>query len=55
MYAISDDGDVITHLIKQFMDEFKEQKEFTDYFRKTWSHDERCIDKIIYIIHYITF
>ena len=55
MYAISDDGDATTHLIKQFMEEFKEQKEFIDYFRKTWCHDERRIGKIIYIIHYIIY
>lgn len=32
MYPMSDDEDITTHLINHFMEEFKEEKAFTDYF-----------------------
>ena len=47
MYAMSDDEDVTTHLIKNFMEEFKEEKTFIDYFQKTWCHHKSRIGKIM--------
>ena len=50
IYAMSDDEDITTSLIKKFMEEFKEENDFIDYFQKTWCHDESHISKIEYII-----
>lgn len=44
---MSDNEDIIAHLIKKFMEEFKEEKKFIDYFQKTWCHDETRIGKPI--------
>ncbi|GLJ23242.1 hypothetical protein SUGI_0439650 [Cryptomeria japonica] len=40
MHAMSDNEDNIARLIKEFIEEFKEEKKFIDYFQKTWCHDE---------------
>ena len=32
MYAMSDNVDIVTHLIKKFIEEFKEEKKFIEYF-----------------------
>lgn len=47
MYAMSDDVDMISHLIKEFIEEFKEEKTFIEYFQKTWCQNERRIGKSI--------
>ncbi|GLJ58477.1 hypothetical protein SUGI_1452340 [Cryptomeria japonica] len=44
MYEISDDQGITTQSIKNFMEEFKEEKKFIDYFQNTWCHDESRID-----------
>ncbi|GLJ37316.1 hypothetical protein SUGI_0756990 [Cryptomeria japonica] len=44
MHAMSDNEDSIAQLIKEFIEEFKEEKKFIDYFQKTWCHDEGRID-----------
>ncbi|GLJ28473.1 hypothetical protein SUGI_0560150 [Cryptomeria japonica] len=43
MYEISDDQGITTQSIKNFMEEFKEEKKFIDYFQNTWCHDESRI------------
>ena len=45
MYAMGDNENTTTHLIKQFIEEFKEEKTFINYFLKTWCHDETRIGK----------
>lgn len=55
MYAMSDDGDITISLIKKFMEDFKDQKQFIEYFQKTWCHEDKRIGKLIYIIHYGIF
>ena len=50
MYAMSDNEDVTAHLIKEFMEEFKEEKKFIEYFQKIWCYDESRIGKIIKVI-----
>ena len=47
MYAMIDDEDTTTHLIKNFMEEFKEEKTIIEYFKKTWCHHKSRIDKIM--------
>ena len=47
MYAMNDDVDMISHLIKEFIEEFKEEKTFIEYFQKTWCQNERRIGKPI--------
>lgn len=47
MYQISDDEDITTRLINNFMEEFKEEQAFTDYFLKTWCCPENSIGKIM--------
>ena len=32
MYAMSENVDMISHLIKKFIEEFKEEKTFIEYF-----------------------
>ncbi|GLJ19583.1 hypothetical protein SUGI_0354310 [Cryptomeria japonica] len=46
MYEISDDQGITTQSIKNFMEEFKEEKKFIDYFQNTWCHDESRIDDV---------
>ncbi|GLJ34588.1 hypothetical protein SUGI_0695670 [Cryptomeria japonica] len=46
MYEISDDQGITTQSIKNFMEEFKEEKKFIDYFQNTWCHDESRIDGV---------
>ena len=50
MYAMSDNEDVTAHLIKEFMEEFKEENKFIEYFQKIWCYDESRIGKIIKVI-----
>ncbi|XP_059075369.1 uncharacterized protein LOC131875306 [Cryptomeria japonica] len=47
MYTKSDDEGIITQSTKKFMEDFKEEKKFIDYFQKTWCHDERRIDSCV--------
>ena len=47
MYAMGDNENTTTHLIKQFIEEFKEEKTFINYFLKTWCHDETRIGKFV--------
>ncbi|GLJ34591.1 hypothetical protein SUGI_0695710 [Cryptomeria japonica] len=46
MYEISDDQGITTQSIKNFMEEFKEEKKFIDYFQNTWCHDESRLDDV---------
>ncbi|GLJ18525.1 hypothetical protein SUGI_0329350 [Cryptomeria japonica] len=50
MYEISDDQGITTQSIKNFMEEFKEEKKFIDYFQNTWCRDESCIDDVTPLI-----
>ncbi|GLJ55025.1 hypothetical protein SUGI_1181210 [Cryptomeria japonica] len=43
MHVMSDNEDITTNLIRNFIEEFKDEKIFIDYFQKTWCHDERRI------------
>ena len=52
MYVMSDNVDIVTHLIKKFIEEFKEEKKFIEYFQKTWCQNERRIGKSIKISLY---
>ena len=40
MHAMGDNENITIHLIKQLMEEFKEEKIFINYFLRTWYHDE---------------
>ncbi|GLJ18412.1 hypothetical protein SUGI_0326200 [Cryptomeria japonica] len=43
MHVMNDNEDITTNLIRNFIEEFKDEKKFIEYFQKTWCHDERRI------------